>query len=347
VTSEPTNSNPIDDELQRLQRAYPIPAGGELLEVFSERSEICGISVSMVGLVAQVAEAPAVPGSAAGLDDLPVERAYYELLERLSLVLAKTRGAESYQARDEHGDLDGKITRSQVFPDSTTPLQRHAISNGAALHSSWQAARVAAYAELVERDAALRCWYGQQLPQRLRIAQRLGTLAQSYDLVTALVDGQPEVGGAEPRVAMCVGFPKSAEAPLLRGLSAKPSTAEAVDDAVREALQSLCFLWGEALPSVPPEPQASPDYHQEYYLLRDHHQPLRRWLDGKGPKTDVQLPAFDPRATRFVDLTPEELEGKLWVCKAINPTARPLLFGPQRELSGHPLGRELWVHPIP
>ncbi len=344
--------SPLDAQLQELQRRYPLPNSGQLVEVFSEQTRICGLDLGMVGLVAQSGDGPPVPGSAAQRGAMPVERAYYELLERFSLLQAKQRAektdaAMSFICRDELGREVGSVEAAQVFPPDPAPGMRYALSNGAALHSTWGAARAAAHAELVERDAIVRSWWGACMPQHVPHTATLGELADTYEVMVAEVPTELASHTSELRVAFCIGFPKYAGAPLIRGLSAKPDVASAAHAAIAEALQSLCFLWGEELPNGTPEASPTPAYHQDYYLVPDQHELLRAWLGGRLPHALRQPAAFDPSSVRYVDLTPAELVGKLHVCKAVCTTAVQLTFGPQLELCGEPLPPELRVHPIP
>jgi len=353
----PQDPPSLDDQLRELQRRYPLPNAGRLVEVFSDRAEICGLDLAMVGLVAQLDDGPAVPGSAAQRGALPVERAYCELLERFSLLQAKTATRESlaggeFACRDENGVNAGTIDRGLVFPADHSPeVRRWPLSKGAALHTACQAACVSAHAELVERDAAMRSWWGGTVPRRVSHGSQLGDLETTYEVVTAeLQAGAPSDAPEEApalSVVVCVAFPKITGAPLLRGLSAKPDVLAATQGAIAEALQSLCFLWGEDLPSEVPDVSPTPAYHQDYYLLPEHHARLRAWLDGQLPRAVSQPPAFVANSVRYVDLTPTELRGQLALCKAISPSAVQLAFGPQLELCGEPLPLELQVHPIP
>jgi hypothetical protein len=146
-------------------------------------------------------------------------------------------------------------------------------------------------------------------------------------------------------VAGVLAFPRRSEWPFASGFSGGRTLEAALRGAERECLQTLAFLWGEAIPTAPPPVSADPSYHQEYYLYPGHHAALRAWLAGTHVERRCTLVATRG-ANGYVDLTPAHLRGRLRVAKALPHHELPLAFG-----FGHPsvvgsLAPELAVHPI-
>src|SRR5262249_33398993 len=149
------------------------------------------------------------------------------------------------------------------------------------------------------------------------------------------------------------GFPIREGAPLVIGYGARPDADSALGAAVREALQQLAFLWGEAIPVAAPAFAPTPVRHLEWFLWPAQHALLPHWLAG-GHLRHVQADAppkrrrrgGEPAANeiRFVDLTPEYFRDRLRVVKAFSSDAAPLAFGDPPFTRHLPV--ELRVHPV-
>lgn len=322
-----------EHELTQLQAQYPMPPGWSMQETFVQELDFAPLRLHMVGLVASRAASGEgdqnALGSAAGLDAAPVSRAYYELLERISILEARA-SQQPLCVRDLAGHVRERRSATRVFPPDPAPeRQRLALSNGVALHASWAQACEAALHELVERDRVLRSFAGELVPARLDVAP--GVLAKAaadrYDAAAY------ELGVSQPspkhRTAALVLLPRSPELPVLYGFGTAYTLTAALQRAENETLQRLAFLWGEDLPTAAVEPAPTPEYHHDFYLYPPNQTHLRAWLQGQRSSRHAwrSLPLFDGDRTRFIDLTPASFAGKLAVAKAVSPSARRLRFG--------------------
>lgn len=329
---------PLDEtsahrRLEELQASHGMLATCTMQEVFLHRVRIGALDLWMVGLVAAMPENVTVTGAAAAEHGFPIDRAFFELLERLSIFVARAT-REPLRIRDRSGALKGTRTASQVFPPDKKPERlRASLSNGVALHTSWLLACEAAQAELIERDRVLRSFAGEYTPTRLPDADAKLARALRADYEVSAYTFGPKRRKLEHVAAGLFLFPRRESAPLVYGFGAGTSGPAALASAKREALQRLAFLWGEQLPSASPAVAPLPDYHQEYYLYRPHHAILHNWLAGKRrrskPKSTNHTATntvFDHDA-RFVDLTMTGAKGGLVVAKAISRNASSLRFG--------------------
>ena len=315
--------------LQELTQRHPLPPGWSLSEIFLQEITVAQLRLCMVGLVASRDAAQSL-GSAADSDSYPIERAYYELLERISIQHAQR--AEQLWVRDVHANAIAQRAGRRVFPPDPFPERlRLALSNGVALHAGWQNACAAARRELVERDRVLRSFAGEitprclhQTPSALALA-----LAPEYRYAAYALDTASD---CQEHVVSVFLWPSARTNPLVYGFGAAEDTAGAQARAEGEAVQRLAFLWGEALPAQAPEPAPTPDYHQEYYLYPPHHAQLVAWLEGRRPPPTRKRGApLDADELTFIDLTPAAVSSSgLYVAKAVSPHARKLRFGATR-----------------
>jgi YcaO cyclodehydratase, ATP-ad Mg2+-binding len=318
------------ERLAELGRLHPLPVQHALQEVFLQEVAVGALQLFMVGLVAAAGEGTVI-GSAAGPHGFPVERAYFELLERACIALASARH-EPLTLRDEQGATLGQREARAMFPPQRQGARRRlARSNGVALQRSWPLACASALDELVERDRILRSFAGEIAPHPLAEPDPAlsAALASHYRLQAHAFD--PVYPDLRHRVAGLFLFPRSPELPLVYGFGAGAGRAAALAAATREAVQRLAFLWGEELPAAAPEPAPVPDYHQDFYLYPPHHALLLAWLAGERV---VATPAerrgarpFETHPVAFLDLTPAGALHGLCVAKAVAPRARPLRFG--------------------
>lgn len=324
--------------LRELQQRFPLPPGWSLQESFMQKANVGSLTLFMVGLVASSAAQHAL-GSSTQADGFPVDRAYFELLERISIYEAKQPG-RVLDVRDAHGNVLGQRDAARVFPIDLSPRLRWSLSNGVALHGSWQAACASALHELIERDRVLRSFAGEFPPVRVELpaSELARATAEQFETVAY------ELGQSHPapkhRTAMWFMMPRTLVLPITYGFGTGESLADALARAEREAMQRLAFLWGEELPSEPVQPAATPEFHQDFYLYPPNHARLTEWLAGQiRPRhaRQVGLPLFDGEQVTFIDLTPAALRGKLAVAKAVSARARRLRFGVPHNAVPHPV----------
>jgi hypothetical protein len=301
------------------------------------------LQLHMVGLAALGPEQLAATGSAAELGSPPLERAYFELLERISIYEARG-GSAALWVRDRQGRALERRPTARVFPLDPRPERRRlSLSNGVALHQTWEQACSAALDELIERDRILRSFAGEFAAVRLDYdpSELAQAAAEHYDASAFQLGDEPEANGARHTSVFCL-TPRNEQLPLILGFGTAHDLRAAVAKAEREAAQRLAFLWGEPLPEGPVVPSPTPEYHHDYYLCPANHGHLRAWLEGRLTTRPAwrKLPRFQGEGTRFIELTPAALRGKLAVAKAISPRARRLRFG----LPAHP--KDAVPHPL-
>ena len=320
--------------LEELQSTYGLPETRTLEETFLQRVKIGTFELFMVGLVASTQAAGSVSGAAADDRGYPIDRAFFELLERLSIFAARS-SSTALRVRDPSGAAKGSLAVSRVFPSDAKPeTLRTSLSNGVALHVSWPLACEAALNELIERDRVLRSFAGEYAPELVPDADpKLSRALRKHYDIAAYVFG-PKRRKLTHVVTGMFMFPRQSSAPLVYGFGCAADVSAALSGARREALQRLAFLWGEELPVMPPPAAATPDYHQEFYLYPPHHVLLRGWLDGTRKRPTVKTTTaklatmtLDRGSVRFVDLTVPGMQSELVVAKAMSRLAAVLRFG--------------------
>jgi hypothetical protein len=333
--------------LEELLERYPLPSGWSSPSLYAEIVKLGPLSLNLCGLAAQSGE-EMVTGSAAELVTTPLVRAYFELIERASLVTAGRHADRDFTLKDVRGRTIGRAPCSRVFPWSPDPARRFARSNGVAAATSWSAACRSARWELLERDRVLRSWYGETRPQALSLPAWPWLQA-----LEAYCDWQAYAFAEDSRSdrATAVGvfaFPRSPEQALSYGFAADRNPTRAIAKAAAECLQRLGFLWGEAIPIVEPEFSPTAEYHQEFYLQPSMHRRVRDWLAGSHAETPCRIRerAEVGRVPEFADLTPESLRGKLFVAKALPCREVDLIFGCGHPAVDGPLPQSFQVHPI-
>jgi ribosomal protein S12 methylthiotransferase accessory factor YcaO len=260
-------------------------------------------------------------GAAADRLEPPLERAYFELLERLVLtdnVVEMRSGAR----RDRPGAAQRRLS----------------VSNGVALHGDLVRATRAAALEAIERDRVLRSWYGGERPERVDVPLGISSssLRSDYELRVVRFRKGVELAGQETIVVGIVAFPRVAHAPLSVGFAARSELDDAVAAAERELLQQVAFGWGEGVPSESPEAEPTPEFNLDFFAYPGNHVVLRRWLDGEHEGRGPDLPSEEGDFW-FEELTSPWLGAGLRVVKAFHANAVPLVFG-----IGHP-----WFEDLP
>jgi len=330
-----------------LASICPLPKEWSQPTVVEDAIVADGVELHRVGFSSSGPGGEEVTGSAAEREASPRDRAYYELVERISTMDAIRRATPRYDTRTLDGRSAEQRPRTDIFPDSVAPDRwRYAKSNGVALHVDWHAASSRALWELCERDRVLRSWYGEIEPRPLAGALDSAPLARarSYEWL-AYSFPVTEASSFSRGVHVCgvFGLP-NAGAPFVLGFGARPSPDEALDAATREATQLLAFLWGEEPTTQDPPFAPTPLYHLDTFQRPERHRMVRAWLEGAHTRYRPSAPPAqgNDRVT-FVDLTPPWLHG-LVVSKAICPAAVPLTFGDAP--FGTHLPPELRAHPI-
>lgn len=331
---------PEETTLQDLAVRYPLSPRWSAPVALVETVQVGDIGVRIAGIRVEDEAGQVAMGSAADLEQSPLERAYFELLERIGIV--ESSAEKGAPLKDSAGTEVGRARAPDVSSDPDR--WRYSKSNGVAAGSSWEMACRRAEWELIERDRVLRSWYGQGRPERTTLSSRVPEAWSEFYSFEAYVFGA--AASSEVVVSGVFGFPKRKAAPLLYGFGARATSSDAVAAATSECIQRLGFLWGEEIPEREPEFAPTPDYHQEFYLWPATHVRLRRWLDGAHQKRHGARSLAGPRSDRhFADITPTALGSSFFVAKALPRDELPLVFG-----DGHPslgnLAFSLGIHPI-
>ena len=328
--------------LSELLDSHPLPPGWALPEHFTETILVGSSVVELSGLLVVSPIGEQITGSAASVSSSAsaTARSYFELLERVSVVTAMSDRTRDYELRDRLGRSAGHVSRCELFAESPEPDRwRPSRSNGVALHVTWQEACDRAAAELVERDRVLRSWYGESVPRPCELPEAM--IPAGLQSLASWMAYELETGGCGVRSALTVvcvvGVPKIDTTPLAYGFAARPTRLQAIEAAASEAVQRFGFLFGEAIPQVPPSSAPTPDFHQEFFLCPSSHAVLYKWLRGISRSEERPLEKHLPQKRQrqleksdevfFVDVTPKHLGRLLFVAKAICPSAEPLVFG--------------------
>lgn len=341
--------------LEEFVEKYPMPKGwGQPRAIFHSYTN----GDFYLNLVAVTAEGPGglqLFGSAADPIQPPIVRAYFELLERISVIEGEA-ASELFHCCDSEGNFVSFIEKSKVFLQSDDPQQwKYSKSNGNALEKSFIAAARAAFLELIERDRILRSWFGQFSPRPVPITSEYMPKALEKDFHFEVFSFNPFPDNAGPEVIGLFGFPREKINPLVFSFGAGFTLADALSQAKKEFYQRLGFLWGESLPSTPPPFEASALYHQEFFLYPPMMERIKSWL-WDSAKSRSKLNSTNEefniefKDASFVDITPRQLKGKLFVVKAQSEKLLPLTFGRKNpEVKKYFTGdvpEELLIHPI-
>jgi YcaO cyclodehydratase, ATP-ad Mg2+-binding len=337
------NSPSLDD----LSSAYPLPKEWSRPSLVEDTVVADGLELRRTGITSTGPLGEEMVGSAADCVTSPLDRAYFELLERISTVEAIGIHPPYYDLRTLDGRGAGRRPSTDVFRESDDPARwRPARSNGVAVHVDWKSASLRAFWELCERDRVLRAWYGEVAPQQMHSALDSSPLARarSYEwLAYAFPETARSRFSKGVHVCGVFGLPKT-DAPFIFGYAARRSLEDAQLGAEREASQLLAFLWGEDIPKADPPFSPTPLYHLETFQRLERQRIVRSWLEGAHVANATPSgSAAEDSEVLFVDLTPTWLRG-LCVSKAVCSAAVPLTFG-DGPFGAH-LPVELRVHPI-
>lgn len=318
-----------------------MPAGATSLDVFSQSATIGELQIELVGLTAELA-GEVYAGSAGEVGEPPLVRAYFELVERLSIGRALNQEAP-FVLQSVTGEPLGYLSLQQVFPTSPEPIRwRYAKSNGVSIAATWAEACERAAAEAVERDCVLRAWHGELTLDTAPLSKSEASAWHEFDEFFQLE--LKVMSWLGHWVVVAAGFPKRSEVGFCIAFGARKELDAALLAARKEFTQRFGFLYGEPIPDSEPPLTADANYHQEYSLWAGSHSALREWLsrspsDSNSPSEVSRAPSAEPIG--FVDLTPKELASNVSVVRAWWPELRPLVFGVGYD--GYPLTSP---HPI-
>lgn len=321
--------------IKKLKTDFPIPAQWKEVDFFSETVQIGDLQIHCVGYSYE-SNGTLVTGSAASSQEKPFDRAYFELLERLSIVEAM-RSEKTFTCIKT-----GQTIRSKdLFPQSNSPEWNYARSNGVALGLTTDQASLRASQEAIERDIILRSWLGNFPPQELFLSheelkyQKL--LSPFYDMKSYAF---PVIKN-QTYVCMSVLFPLNDAHPQLHGFGAGSSVDLAQIKAAEEAIQRLAFLWGDNF-CEDLTFQPTPLYHQNFFLQPTGKRQLKSWLNFSHesyPFNHLDVPVS------FFDITPDFLK-KYKVIKALSVECLALKFGKAAYQPFKDLSYDHSIHPI-
>src|SRR5258708_7249151 len=158
-------SREVMPPLDELRQSFPLGESWRDPKAYEEVVSIHGVEIALAGLAAESTEGEVVTGSAADVGEIPLPRAYFELLERTSIVAVGREPRGQWPLRDLDGEGYGMATSSQLAPVSPDPARwRYARSHGVAGASSWRDACFPASLELIGRDRIPRSCYGPLAP---------------------------------------------------------------------------------------------------------------------------------------------------------------------------------------
>src|SRR5215216_4977883 len=120
------------------------------VEVLAEQVQVFDVGVHLFGCSAKGPGGRIATGSAAALDSSPSERAYFELVERTSILSAVAAPERELEVVGIDGRARGSQPSACIFP-APNPAEpfAYSLSNGVALGTSWMGACEAARLELV------------------------------------------------------------------------------------------------------------------------------------------------------------------------------------------------------
>lgn len=337
------------DRVQLLLEYYPLPEGWSTPEFFDDSLVIQNYQIKRAGWHSQNGlHGEVVTGSAVELSDSPLERAYFELLERVSVLEMEKEKSRQWPLESWDGGWMGSLSSEKIFPKSPMPqLWEYSRSHGVALHKSKEKASCAALYELIERDLMLRSWYGALKPELLSCSVPSLLSAFSGDYYFEIYSFGILMG---IEVIGVFGFSTHGNRPWVYGAGAGKDRAFALEHAARECLQRTAFLWDETAcveDSALELCRPTAEYHQEVYLRASSVPKIKNWLNrGHGQFAQVVNRSLREQNVGWINITPRWLEGKLVVIKAICSDLTPLVFG--FDFLNAPLGfpKDLQPHPL-
>lgn len=306
----------------------------KLIDHFADELIIDNEKITLVGFACENKQGVVLSGSAGGRDNVE-DRAFYELLERLTVY-------ENHQLPDnavlsikngQNKIIDEK-RKGEIMSPHKGEDWRQAMSNGVAIHQDFLRASNHAQFELLERDAVLASWYGLTLPHKKEKTPQ--PFPESYQVELYFFE---TLNGLH--TAMALARPKKEGIPLLYGFGTEKGPEQAEAKAHSELIQRIGFLFDEtADENMPFEPSAL--YLQEFYLRPENQHRIDSWLNGEHGAKGRSL----KNATiNFIDLTLPELKNYS-IVKATSEDVIPLIFGKGYRIPGIEIKTEWELHPI-
>src|SRR4051794_40550632 len=208
--------------LEQLREHYPLAEQWGEPNMFVDATCVCGVLIHVAGLSARRDAGEIAIGSAGDLLESPLSRAYFELLERTSIVTMFEADGGYLPARSASGAGRERVGIDALVPTTRDPHRwRYAKSNGVAAGCTWQEACARAEWELVERDRVLRSWYGELPAIRMELAPaKMPSAWNTVYSFEAYLFGDSARSNVE--VAGVFGFPRRPDAPLVYGFGARP-----------------------------------------------------------------------------------------------------------------------------
>ena len=157
-------------ELKSLTDLYSLSSSWTSPELFQENTVIEGQTIQLCGLSVKHTSGLLITASAASLQESPLQRAYFELLERTSRVELDQMSQKKFPLFALDGSSASNSSNQvleEIFKVSPCPSEwSYSKSNGVAAHTDPKLASLNAVSETIERDLILRSWYGELPPQK-------------------------------------------------------------------------------------------------------------------------------------------------------------------------------------
>ncbi|MBI1859503.1 MAG: YcaO-like family protein [Deltaproteobacteria bacterium] len=263
------------NELDRLLGFYPLSHQWKSPTLFEDTIEIGDFELKLVGLSAEHESGQMVLGSAAASQGDVLTRAYFELIERTSIIEAVNAAERPFPLVSEFGVMKTTTTSQKVFPQSPDPARwKYSLSSGVAAHTDFSLACRSANWELIERDRILRSWYGEIVPCQIPThpCSLPAEIESLYDVQWfRFPDGSPN-----NEVALVLFLPRGQRVLRSYGFGAGLTLDAACSKALSEAMQGMGFLWGEKASADLPDFAPTAEYHQEVFLREEGVRRLQR-----------------------------------------------------------------------
>lgn len=233
------------------------------------------------------------------------------------------------------------ILTQERIPSFESNSFRYALSNGVALHQTFEKASKNAYLELLERNEILKSWYYNTPIKHLSSdSVNFGEeINQKYEILVVDFSNTPQA-----HVIGIFALPKSEEVNLIYGFGCAVNLSEAINKAQKEFITRLGFLWDQA-PDEEYSNKNSSSYHQEFYLRKENLPYIKEWLyEGEVPKKEID--GLQLKGVDYVNITGKTLDNLYFVIKATSSDSIPLFFGlPPKHIFDFPFRNEI-PHPI-
>lgn len=295
---------------------------------FSDQVKIDESSkIYLYGFVAQHEDFGEAYGSSGSLEDDNGIGAWFELIERISLVeKIKADSSTTYSSYLFDGNPSKSYLQKELFPKSPSKDFEFAKSNGVATHTDIIEARSRTAFELIERERIIKSWYLKAPPKCLDISNEFSKgFVDRFQFIEGDFGSSDVDGLGSIYTSGVFLFPKKKENIAIYGFGAGLSNSDAKAKAAREAIQRLGFLWEEEPLDSAPSFSPSPSYHQEYFLQKNQEKYLKEWISLEHNKP-INLPKASKIVIDYVDLTLENFIDSYTV-RAYCSDLMPLVFG--------------------